>query len=160
MRKKGRALWDELFFILFVWFWGQDVLPGPCRSRQLNSGAHLRGAAGPGERRGAGRRVPREGAFPLPPSPDLSCPSSLWLFWLVGNIFREREAALPDLEPSPAEPMCPALRRWRSPGPGEPAASPTFASRRRPGATRSSSPAPGQNSPSFSREGRAPGPAP
>lgn len=29
---------------------GQDVL---CRSRQLNSGAHLRAGAGPGERRGA-----------------------------------------------------------------------------------------------------------
>lgn len=35
---------------------------------------------------------------------DLSLPSSLWLFWLLGNIFSEGNIALPDFEPPPSKP--------------------------------------------------------
>lgn len=70
-------------------------------SRQLRSGLTCSGS-GPGS---AG-----EGLFPRPLPPALPCPSSLWLFGLLGSIFREREAALPDRGAPPARGgQCP---RW------------------------------------------------
>lgn len=92
-------------------------------------------ARGSGEERAGVRRG--KGLFPGPLPPGLPCPSSLWLFWLLGNIFREREVALPDAEPSPAAPRravaVPRTGKVRLAGAGRPGCSPTSASRRRPG---------------------------
>lgn len=116
-----------------------------------------------------------KGRFSLPPHPDLSLPSSLWRFGLLGNIFSEGKVALPDFEPPPSKrrrtlevPRVNKVRLGR--GWEERLPAPACGSclqRQVPTAGGDLEPLtrPGKNSPSFSGEGcggpgRAPGPSP